>query len=541
MMNSANNLTGDLMLVLHCHLPFVRHPEYENFLEERWLFEAITETYLPIVSNMQNWENEGIPYKITLNVSPPLCAMLNDQMLQERYRKYLNDLIQLSEQEIDRTRNEEQFNNNAKFYHWFFSESFRKAESYNWNLLTPLRELYHKGNLEIITCCATHGFLPLLQSCPQRVEAQLENGVESHWNHFGLPPQGIWLAECGYAPGVEKVLAKLGVRYFFVDTHAVLNGDPQPPFGPYSAYFTESGVACFARDPECSLQIWSADHGYPGDPNYRDFYRDVGFDRPIEEVEPFLPRGPYGPQRILTGVKYYRITGKTDHKEVYHPEVALERASSHAGNFMFNRVHQFSYLRSVLERKPVIVAPFDAELFGHWWFEGPQFIDFLVRKVAFDQTIFKLNHPRHHLDDNPTQPICTPETSSWGNKGYSDVWLEDSNEWIWYHLTGAAVQLSAAQKRSYDNPELATRVLRQLSAELILAESSDWPFIMSTGTSVDYAVRRLLEHLGNFSRLLWMLEDSEVDLEWLQQLEERHLAILPSTAEKAQTGKLEIG
>src|SRR5206468_2747464 len=281
---------ASLAFVLHAQLPFVRHPAHEDFLEERWLAEAITETYIPLLEMLGALERDRVPARLTLSLSPPLLAVT-----------------------------------------------------------------------------------------PGAVRAQIEVAVAEHRRFFARTPEGFWLPECAYEPGLDAELARAGVRYFFLDTHGIAHATPRPVYGVYAPIACDSGVAAFGRDPDSSKQVWSAEEGYPGDFWYRDFYRDIGFDLDYDYVRPYLP--PTG-QRILTGLKYHRITGKTDVKEPYEPERARERLEAHAAHFVDARVHQVAWLARAMDRPPIIVCPYDAELFGHWWFEGPWWLEAVLRRLA---------------------------------------------------------------------------------------------------------------------------------------------------------------
>ncbi len=490
---------GYLSLVLHAHLPFVRHPEHERFMEEDWLFEAITETYVPLIRMMDGLLRDGVDFRLTMTLSPPLCAMLLDPLLQGRYVKRLERLLELADKEIQRTRTHGDFHEVAWHYrHRFEAARQTFCEEYGRNLVRAFRRFQDAGCLEVITCGATHGFLPLMRPAPGAVRAQILVARDHYRECFGRDPRGIWLPECAYFQGVEEVLAEAEIRYFLVDTHGLLHADPRPRYGPYAPVFTPHGPAAFARDAESSRQVWSAEEGYPGDPDYRDFYRDIGFDLDFDYVRPYIhPDGI----RCHTGLKYHRITGKTNAKEVYRPRTALERAAVHAGNFMFNREKQIGHLAGVMGRPPIVVAPYDAELFGHWWYEGPDFLNFLLRKIRYDQRVFALTTPGEYLTRHPTQQVATPSDSSWGHKGFWEVWLEGSNAWIYPHLLVAANRMTELA-RTHSAPDgLTERALRQAGRELLLAQSSDWAFIMKTGTTVDYAVRRTKEHLLRFQRL----------------------------------------
>ncbi|MCC7519920.1 MAG: DUF1957 domain-containing protein [Verrucomicrobiae bacterium] len=508
---------GYVSLVLHAHLPFVRHPEHEHFMEEDWLFEAITETYVPLVRMMDGLLRDGVDFRLTMTLSPPLCSMLLDPLLQGRYAKRLERLLELSDKEIRRTQNQGPFHEMAWHYRHRLEEARRVfCDDYEGDLVSAFRKFQDTGKLEVITCGATHGFLPLMRAVPEAVRAQVRVARDHYRDCFGRDPRGIWLPECAYFQGVERELAEAEIRYFLVDTHGILHAEPRPRYGVYAPVFTRSGPAAFGRDVESSKQVWSAEEGYPGDADYRDFYRDIGFDLDFEYVRPYIhPDGI----RCHTGLKYHRITGKTNHKEVYRPRVALERAATHAGNFMFNREKQIEHLAGVMRRPPIVVAPYDAELFGHWWYEGPDFLNFFLRKAHYDQKTFALTTPAEYLKRHPTQQVATPSDSSWGHKGFWEVWLEPSNAWIYPHLLVAANRMVKLARANPSPDGLTERALRQAGRELLLAQSSDWAFIMKTGTTVDYAVRRTKEHLLRFHRLYEQVQAGRVNVEFLDHCE----------------------
>jgi 1,4-alpha-glucan branching enzyme len=511
---------GYLALHLHAHLPFVRHPEYEDFLEEDWLYEAITETYLPLLRVFDRATDEGIAFRISLTMSPPLVAMLRDDLLMGRYARRLDQLCELAEKEIHRTRHDPAFNGLAHHYqHEFFELRRLFHDRYHRDLVGAFRRLEEAGRLELLTCGATHGFLPLMQQYPEAVRAQVAVAATHHRRHFGKDPVGIWLPECGYYPGVEQVLAEQNIRYFFVDTHGVTDATPRPRHGVYAPLYTPAGPAAFARDPESSMQVWSAESGYPGDTEYREFYRDIGWDLDFEYIKPYVQATG---ARKNVGIKYFRITGKSSHKEPYSPQRATERAAAHAGNFMFNRERQIENLANRMGgTRPIVVSPYDAELYGHWWYEGPQFIDFLIRKVAFDQKIFKLATPGDYLRENPEQQLATPPLCSWGAGGYAAVWLDGTNDWIYRHLHKAAGRMIALANDIRQPTPLERRALDQAARELLLAQSSDWAFIMKTGTMVEYAIRRTKEHVARFTRLHDQIRARQIDEGWLAGVESK--------------------
>lgn len=513
-------MKGYWMLVLHSHLPFVKHPEYSYFLEEHWLFEAITETYLPLLMNLNRLYDEKIDFKLTMSITPSLSEMLADDYLMGKYRAFLDNTIGLTEKEISRTRNNLQENRLARFY----NERLNKIKTFFYgfldgSVLNGYRYFAKTKNIEIITCAATHGFLPLLSVNKKAVEVQIDTAVKTHEKHFGVRPAGIWLPECAYYKGLDKILDKYNIQFFFLDSHGIAFGRPAPKYGVFAPIYTPSGVAAFGRDPESSKQVWSSKEGYPGDYAYRDFYRDIGYDLDLEYVRPYI--NPDG-MRVFTGIKYYKITGDTHKKELYNPDTAREKTKEHALNFHFNRVKQLEHLNSLMDRPPMIVSPYDSELFGHWWFEGVDFLYHLFKAMDAHKQIKPIT-PIEYLKDFPSNQVVEPSPSSWGDRGYYDVWLNSGNDWIYRHLHHMADEMqNLAEDYISESDPLKIRVLDQMMRELLLAQSSDWAFLMTTQTAKEYSIRRTKEHISNFIKLENILKTDKRDEEFLRSLETRN-------------------
>ena len=349
--------------------------------------------------------------------------------------------------------------------------------------------------------------------------AQIQTAVRTHERILGRKPRGIWFPECGYTPGIDELLKEAGISFFIVDNHAIVFGKPRPKFGVFAPVYCRSGVAVFGRDLESSKSVWSAEEGYPGDYEYREFYRDVGYDLDYDYVRPYINGDG---TRVNTGVKYYRITGRTDDKQPYDPDRAREKAAEHAGNFLFNRTKQVEYLASVMHHPPLVVSPYDAELFGHWWFEGPDWLEFLIRKAHYDQQAVEIITPSAFLERFPRHQVSQTAASSWGHLGYSEVWLNGANDWMYRHLHEAVERMARLADAHPRAVGVTQRALNQMARELLLAQSSDWAFIMKTGTFVGYAERRFKEHLGNFTRLYEALDHRRaVDETWLRRVEEQ--------------------
>ncbi|MCB1101689.1 MAG: DUF1957 domain-containing protein, partial [Kiritimatiellae bacterium] len=358
---------GHVCLLLHAHLPFVRHPEHDDFLEERWLFEAITETYLPLLRIAEGWEHDRLKPRLVLSFSPTLLAMVGDDLLCARYERVLAAQILYARDTVQREGSDTALGRACQAS----LDALLAAEGtwHRWggNLLSGFRWLIGSGFVEPWTTAATHALLPLWKRYPFVLKMQIGTGVEAFRRALGCSPKGFWLPECGYFPGLETYLEPLDIRAFAVETHGITLAKPAPEFGIYAPIRCPNGLAVFGRDPEASRQVWSRSEGYPGDPWYREFHRDLGFEQPLDELGDVLVDGQF---RAATGVKPYRVTGGEGEKQPYDPVRAMERVREHARHFVEQRRQRVRSLAPTMNRPPVMVAPYDAELFGHWWYEG---------------------------------------------------------------------------------------------------------------------------------------------------------------------------
>ena len=511
---------GYVSFVLHAHLPFIHHPESEDYLEEQWLFEAISETYIPLLLNYQKLVEEKVNFRITMSMTPPLLNMLDNKLLQQRYIAYLNKHIELAQKEIKRTENNPQENQLAHYYFDRYSNDLHVFHDiYQDNIISGFKHFQDIGVLEIITCGATHGYFPILYITEQTVKAQIAVGVQTYEKYFGRKPRGIWLPECGYVPEADKYLKKFGIEYVITESHGILYASPAPVYGTYAPIVSPTGVIAFGRDMESSRQVWSSINGYPGDFNYREFYRDIGYD--VEDYEYIKPYIASNGVRVSTGIKYHRITGKTGEKDYYNLQWAKDSAEMQAGHFMNSRIQQINDVAPYMNKPPIILCPYDAELYGHWWYEGPYWLYILFKKIYYDQEEFALITPGEYIDKYPSIQVSTPCRSSWGANGYSEVWLNPTNDYVHRHLHVAGnrmVELANLYANETDETKIAA--LNQCARELLLAQSSDWLFIITNGTMVDYAKKRIKDHIGRFSKLYEQIKTDTIDTKFLKQIQE---------------------
>ena len=527
--NSKNGNGEYVTITLHSHLPYVvNHGTWPHGLE--WLSEAAAETYLPLLRVLGELERDGIALKANINLSPILLEQLSHPVFKDEFPKYVQRKIAAAskDQKQFAAKGDSHLASVAEFWQGFFEQVQRDFNELGGDIIGGFRHFNDTGAIEVFTCAATHGYFPLLGT-DASIRAQVRTGVETHKKHLGKQPRGIWIPECGYRPagpwtqpvslngsstkafnraGVEQILAENGLEYFFIDTHLVeqsamftpyqvagdvpvafeLEGEPRASF--YQPFFADTPkrndaqVAFFTRDPRTSIQVWSGDHGYPGDGNYLEFHK----------------------KQWPGGHRYWSVTGaKVDlgEKQPYHPDWARQRTKEHASHFA-QIVHE-----AILKQPttggvpPILTAPFDAELFGHWWFEGPQFLAHVAREFAKPESPVKLITCGEYLDKYPPVGFLSIEEGSWGKNGTNEVWLNAENSWTWKHIYPAedAVQQMARGGKWRGNGD-ATRLAKQVCRELLLLESSDWQFLITTGAARDYAEKRFDTHLQQFQSLI---------------------------------------
>ncbi|MBD3170491.1 MAG: DUF1957 domain-containing protein [candidate division Zixibacteria bacterium] len=553
---------GAFSLVLHSHLPYViSHGRWPHGTD--WLNEAAAETYIPILNVVNELADEGIEAKLSIGISPVLAEQLADDSFKEEFVSYCGEKITAAEED------EKQFRKHGrdlmielsvmwqKYYRGIL-DSFENR--YHKDIIKGFRELQDKGYIEIMTCGATHGYFPLL-SQDTSIQAQVKMAVRSHKRHFGKDPLGIWLPEAAYRPSydwkppvesnvgekpyhrkaVEEFLSENGIRYFIVDSALLKGGksigvyidrfealkqlwgqferEYQPreedkEKSPHEVYLVgehegKRPVSLFSRDPNTGLQVWSGEHGYPGDGNYLDFHK----------------------KHFPGGHRYWKVTSaKADlaDKMIYYPKDANDRLVDNAAHFadMISGIVRDYHEKT--GKQGILCAPFDAELFGHWWFEGPRFIKEVYKNLAKlkDVGVATLTEQMEH--HKPTRVISIPE-GSWGKGGYHYIWLNKWTEWTWKHIYNDELTMRdlAREYKKSDNQTFKD-IVEQLARELMLLSASDWQFLISTWAARDYAELRLTEHHESFMRLA---ELAKKVLDG-QSLDERDKALLHDIKEK---------
>ncbi len=554
-------MKGYVNIVLHGHLPFViNHGKWPHGSD--WLFEASAETYLPLIQTLRTFEQDGSGARFTMGITPILMEQLSAKEFKPDFENYLDQKIEAAKIDIEQFKREGDTEREGLSKMWidYYSNAKRLFDEIDGDIVKEFVR-HHKGHrCEITTCGATHGYMPLLAT-DESVRAQIQMAKRTYRRHVGEDPKGIWLPEAAYRPsyqwkrpagpdkpaynrkGVEELLYEAGIKYFFVDTHLLRGGEAvgvyidrfealknlwaqfesgytkkeeikdRTPYKPYLTSSTggSSAVTFYTRDPETGIQVWSGEHGYPGNGAYLDFHK----------------------KHFPGGHRYWRVTNvKADlaDKKIYDPKVIEKILEDQAYHFvgMVDGILDGYKAKNPDSRPGIVTAPFDAELFGHWWFEGPRWLTKVLEKAALNPDVHPVTGWEFLQENPPGQVVQLPE-GSWGQGGFHYIWLNNWTKWTWEHIYDDEDRMVEFAKRFRGKADHnMTRLLNQLGRELLLLESSDWQFLISTWSARDYAENRIVFHHDQFRKIARLIEIydetgklSDHDWQYIKDIEEQ--------------------
>ena len=507
-------------IVLEAHLPFVKEfREEEDFSqsgEEGRFFESVSETFLPLLGVLDRLENDHIPFRLGLAISPILCHLLSDEHLLKKYLHYADKQIEFGKQEMERTAGQGELNRLAEiYYNQMLDKRIAFTERYGKNILKAIDFYRRKGKVEILASCATHAFLPFISHNSESLQAQMEVPASGYRRHFGGSLQGFWLPALGWTSAMEPFLRAYNFSYTIVDSHGLLFGKPLPKKGSFYPVKTPNGTFILARDFYAVREI----EQITGDELYLDNDRDVGYELPPEIVSPFLSAEG---ERHKTGYKYWPNSAYGQNT-IYNPQAASDRVIEHARLFLENTIARLEEASKYMEEAPLSLYAHNADNFGRFWHEGPQFIESLFRMAAGYRDFQFLCPSEYIFKQNLSSfQVVAPDFSSWGFNGYAETWLDASNDWIYRHLARSMERMTELAERFPDDTGLKERALNQAAREILLAQSGDWPALLYGQDSTEYARSQAENALRNFTTIYEALGSNYISTEWLTTLERRH-------------------
>lgn len=493
-------MAGVFALMLHAHIPYCRKSGTWPAGEE-WLFEAMIETYIPLLKSLRALHFEGIRPGMMIGLVPVLMEQLADEYMKDRFCEYMEDKIRRARSDMDRFSADPARKAAAGYWLRTFESHYRIwLTDFHRDILGTLKWLQEEQAVELLTSAATHAFLPLLEN-DSAVFSQVHTGVETYERYFGRRPRGFWLPECAYRgpefsgsqrrtrAGIDEWLSAEGIEYFFVENVGIerasftqnRRGEESPATS--RGYLLPSGVSVFGRNEATGRQVWSPDRGYPGDPFYLEFH--------MKDPE--------------SGLRYQRVTGKPE-KDVYDAHAAGERVRAHAEHFV-SLLEDVTRNAGITEAEPVIASPYDCELFGHWWHEGVSWLEQVVRLIARSGTVACRGLGEYIDRYRQSFSTITMESSTWGLNSDFTVWLNPEHGWLWPYINSSAYRMEEILEQARPQDERGRRILRQLGRELLLMEGSDWPFLLYTQQAKEYANQRFHHHHQRFLKLAWAAQD----------------------------------
>jgi 1,4-alpha-glucan branching enzyme len=489
---------GYFGLVLHGHIPWCKKSGTWPAGEE-WLFEAMNETYIPMLNILRELHEENLKTAITINITPTLAEQFGDEYMNQRFIEYMENLISRAKNDIQRFKNQSRKKDIAESHLKNFEHILDTYyHNYYRDILGSFRWLQNEKMIELISCAATHAFLPLMES-DSGIFSQIQLAVDTHKKYFGKPPKGFWLPECAYRPkiytngefreSIDYWLHNSGIEYFFVDSHGILDAEILESnnnigLNTNIGYDLESGTSVFARNKKASRQVWDAKIGYPGNEFYMEFHKKDG----------------------ESGLNYWRITNKdmgNEAKDLYHPERALEQLKYHVTHYLSLIQEEIKTFYNAYEIQGIIVSPFDFELYGHWWKEGIQWLKLLFQSIINANDVEMITISEYLSFYKQNFSTIKMKESSWGEGGHFQVWLNPEHGWIWPYINSSIKQFEDVLRNTPNHGDWEQKVLKQTARELLLMEGSDWPFLLYTKQAKEYANQRFHKHHQFFNKLIW--------------------------------------
>jgi 1,4-alpha-glucan branching enzyme len=555
---------GNYLLVLHTHLPWVlNHGTWPHGVD--WLTEAVAECYIPLLNKFHELLDEGITPKVTIDISPVNCEQLAHPSFPDIFKAYCDEKIKWAKEDENRFKSwgydTHQVYLAQYWQEWYNDRKNNFIFNYNSSIVGALKELQDIGAIELATCGVTHGYLPLLAT-DNSINLQIEAAVANYKKHFGRSPRGIWLPECAYRPsydwksllpiepyhhprlrpGIEQFLAKHGINYFFTDQILTEQASPigvfidskkevfveknSPDFKPYPRTFKDllykpflasscekvqyGTAAVFTRHRDIAMQVWSGEAGYPGEPDYLDFHK----------------------KHWGSMLRYWRVTdSKADmmYKTLYHPDWTKDKIDLQANHFIHHVENTLNFLHNTTGNFGTLCTPFDTELFGHWWFEGPEFLKAVIKGLHSSPYINSATASEQIIRINPVEVLRLPE-GSWGENNNHDVWCNEGNKWTWEVLYNSENRFKSLLSNHPVEKlnQLQKRIALQALREFLLMQASDWQFLIHTKSAKDYSEQRFSFHYSDFTKLCNMVEQyanqtelTTEDKNYLEETEKR--------------------
>lgn len=502
----------DCLFLFHFHLPYVYHID-GKYVEENWYYQNLAESYIPFLMMMEELTSSGFSPHISVSISPVLYYMMENEIMVERFKKYIERILSLIDEE-KAINSDESVQNILKLYEEKYIKTIEYFNRYSGDIITPFKLLKNQGVIEIITSPLTYPILPLI-TLKESVNTQISGALKDFEDKFLTKSHGFFISECAWSPIIESFLKKNSVDYIFLDERSC-------EVDHSYMYCLESGIRVFLRDYR-SFDFIFGDNGVVKNPYYREFYRDIGYERDLS----YLKRYTGCDFPVNTGIKYFRITDinlPLQRKELYDPQKAYDTVCIDADRFAQYIMNIFSGS----DNTPLFVAIFNTEIFGHRWFEGIDFWKHFFVNVRHKRYPFNFLHPSKYIDVTTPKSKIVPAISTWSDNGFFDKWLNEKNDFIYpyQHEISKKFISVASRFRNTKVSQEVERVLKHIAREIIMMQSSDWAIMICNNTHKEYALARISKHYSNAYKLIEWLVRGYYNKSELESME-KELPIFP--------------
>ena len=506
-----------LVLILTARQGYLRAIDADFSVKNESFFRALTQTYIPLLNMMRRLEADGVPFKICLVLTPVLCEMLSDPILQGQYEAYLSSLEQLGLSEVSRCQGSENYAQAISYLEAIQRTKNDFVQVYGRNLLEQVRRLEKEGFVELIPTAATYAYLPHYADFPEAVNAQVETGLYSQRYFFGDTGDGFWLPFLGYPKDIDKTLRSYGSSYTVVDARTVLFSGDCPTRGIFRPVRSQQSVVLFAKDPDTPDDI-RGEGGYCRHSSYLCAQRDIGFDLSREELAGFLQEGQV---RIATGFNYWSNKSRDDSLAPYDKEAADRQVQIDARSFVEAKAAKLDAARDLMDGEaPVLTCVIPVELLGQMWREGISWLEGVFR-YAGTRGGFVFEHCKNLLENQFSLQKIEPYPCSSNGLGYGEDLLDESNSWMMRYTRKATKRMVDLAQRLPSETSLKERLLNTAAKQVLLAQSGEWARMLHDGKIPDRIKEIFKEEILSFTRVFDSLASNAVSMEWLIECEKR--------------------
>lgn len=493
--------------------------------EMNYVFQQISNCYIPLLNMFSNLEREGVSFKISLVITPVLCSLLSDSVVQNQYIEWLDEKIELGNKEISRLAKNKELLNNAKFMLEKLQEDkIDFVNIYECDLIKAFLQWKQKGVVELLATTGTSVFMPFFSDMEEVINAQIETGVMAYKYFFGDVPSGFWIPEMGYAKNIEENIRSYGLEYTVLDAQSVLFSDTPVPTGVFLPIRFDNSLGIAARLSDTDDLVFG-DDGYIFNGVYRSKKRDIGFYLDSDQITPLVK---YGGVRFETGYGYWnkkrlvsdgKNIGDAHGEDIYDVDAAAAQCDKDADDFISFISKKLDDAERLLPNENFlsVVCAFDMERLSRNWDECVWWLESVMRK-ANDTGVACKTVEKLLIEKKSPQKI-KPYCGAWCGCGYGENLLSGKNSWMIRYMRKACERMVDLTERFPSDTGLKARLLNLGAKELLISLSSGWQSMIDENFFSEYAKKEFTSSILAFTNVFETLGSNTVSTEWITRME----------------------